>query len=91
MSDAEFLIQSAFGYRWLRSVPKEQVEILRAKFSELLREEETKRKGSNVEFSNSPSKLEGQTSELSTRRARNRKSELMSMLVLCTFFDISTL
>lgn len=79
MSDAEFLIQSAFGYRWLRSVPKQQVEILREKFSTLLREEESKRKGVSNEFTPSPTKSECVPNEPASRRARNRKSELMSM------------
>jgi hypothetical protein len=78
MSDAEFLIQSAFGYRWLRSVPKQQVEVLREKFSTLLKEEEIKRKAASNESSTSPTKSEG-TSVEPSRRARNRKSELMSM------------
>jgi hypothetical protein len=36
ISRAEHLISSAFGYRWLKSVPKAKVEVLREKFLRLL-------------------------------------------------------
>ena len=43
LSDTEFMIHSAFGYRWLKSVPTVKVEILRTKFTEIIEKEEEKR------------------------------------------------
>jgi hypothetical protein len=43
ISRAEFLINSAFGFRWLKSVPKEQVEVLRKKFLALLESDRAER------------------------------------------------
>lgn len=40
MSTTEFLIKSAFGYRWLKSVPVGKVELLRSKFTALYLKEE---------------------------------------------------
>lgn len=42
-SDGEHLIRSAFGYRWLKSVPAEKVNILRAKFLALMMAQEEDR------------------------------------------------
>lgn len=42
-SDGEHLIRSAFGYRWLKSVPAKKVNILRAKFLTLMMAEEEER------------------------------------------------
>jgi hypothetical protein len=36
MSDGEFLMQSAFGYRWLKSIPQTKVDELRKRFLELM-------------------------------------------------------
>eukprot|EP01039_Chlorochromonas_danica_P005089 gene5090-5593_t len=44
ISSSEFLIRSAFGYRWLRSVPVGKVELLREKFSQLFAQEEESNK-----------------------------------------------
>lgn len=43
ISRAEFLITSAFGFRWLKSVPKAKVELLREKFLSLLEGDREKR------------------------------------------------
>lgn len=43
MSDSEFLMQSAFGYRWLRSVPQSKVDELRKRFLVLLTESDEAR------------------------------------------------
>lgn len=40
ISSSEFLIRSAFGYRWLKSVPVGKVELLRSKFTQLYGKEE---------------------------------------------------
>ena len=45
ISRAEFLINSAFGFRWLKSVPKAKVEFLREKFLSLLEGDRTDRNG----------------------------------------------
>jgi hypothetical protein len=44
MSDTEYMISGAFGYRWLKSIPPAKVDILRRKFAEVMTAEEEKRK-----------------------------------------------
>lgn len=46
ISRAEHLINSAFGFRWLRSVPKAKVEFLRGKFLALLEGDRAERMAS---------------------------------------------
>jgi hypothetical protein len=48
ISRGEFLINSAFGFRWLKSVPKAKVEILREKFLALLEDDREKRSASGA-------------------------------------------
>lgn len=89
MSDAEFMICSVFGYRWLRSVPTAKVELLRKKFTDIImREEEKRLKPRKV----APPPMEGGDEAVHTvdnvilkqpvsptaKRGR-RKSELMSL------------
>jgi hypothetical protein len=54
ISRAEFLINSAFGFRWLKSVPKEQVEVLRKKFLALLEGDRAERLASNSSAHGTP-------------------------------------
>lgn len=86
MSDTEFLIKSAFGYRWLRSVPKSKVDLLRVKFATLIKEEDNERKAKKEEFEEDFGKkaaqmsVDGETpSPSKPRKVKNRKSELMAM------------
>lgn len=36
MSDAEYLIRSAFGYKWIKFVPIEKIELLRKRFEDIM-------------------------------------------------------
>lgn len=49
MSDGEFLMQSAFGYRWLKSVPQSRVDELRKRFLELMTQSEDVREKERLE------------------------------------------
>jgi hypothetical protein len=50
MSETEFMIHNAFGFRWLKSVPSAKVEILRKKFTDIITKEEEKRTKSRNEY-----------------------------------------
>lgn len=52
MSDGEFLIQSAFGYRWLKSVPQSKVDELRKRFLELMTISEDLREKERIDTRN---------------------------------------
>jgi hypothetical protein len=49
MSDGEFLMQSAFGYRWLKSIPQTKVDELRKRFLELMTASEDIREKERLE------------------------------------------
>lgn len=54
ISDAEYLIQNIFGYRWLRSVPAEKIESLRRTFYETYTEKsksKSQKDSSDTDFS----------------------------------------
>lgn len=68
MSDCEFMMHSAFGFRWLRSIPNSTVILLRDKFSELLKEPDS-HKDDDV------------PSIQRLAKSRNRRSQLMTDLV----------
>jgi hypothetical protein len=92
VSDVELMIKSAFGYRWLRSVPTTKVEMLRQRFSSLLSGGEEGKSGKEVKEPASPTvkpeeevhtvenmAFKEPSQKPNLKKGRNRKSELMMM------------
>jgi hypothetical protein len=90
MSDVEFMISSAFGFRWLKSVPAAKVEILRKKFTDIIMKEEEKRlkarkpppspsHQSSGDVVTTENVIGKQPSTPDIKRSQRRKSELMAM------------
>ncbi len=101
VSDSQHLINSAFGFRWMRSVPKAKVDLLRQKFHRLLDDSHDERFSTGSGSSKVSSPKNGGDGSSPTRKSgtakRTRKSTFMLRVleeneyVLISLFFILTI